>query len=243
MTNFREGSPLNKRQKLIRGAAIFIASHGGISAPPAAEVTPFLDMTTSEQMATIVTDAGKAADDISSADDLVKEGEAIYHQLTSEADAHPSPETNPDGDDTKTLLDLEGDREKEKKKKAEEDLALGDGEEVSSGNIIAPASPDSGESTAADQQRADVDQQRAEAAADVDQQRAEAAADVDQQRAEAAAEADQERAEAAARTDEEIHQQAAAEDEERFGCPAEESEPADETWLEDDANVNDPDIE
>ena len=29
----------------------------------------------------------------------------------------------------------------------------------------------------------------------------------------------------------------------KFECPAEESEPADETWLEDDANVNDLDID
>ena len=99
----------------------------------------------------------------------------------------------------------------------------------------------------ADQQRAEAaagaDQQRAEAAAGADQQRAEAAAGADQQRAEAAAGADQQRAEAAARADDQSHQQAAAEDEERFGRPAQESEPTDETWPEDDADVDDPDID
>jgi hypothetical protein len=231
MTNFREGSPLNKRQKLIRGAAIVIASHGGISAPPAAEVTPFLDMTTSEQMATIVTDAGKAADDISSADDLVKEGEAIDHQLTSEADAHPTPETNPDGDDTKTLLDLAGEQEKEKKKKAKEDLALGDGEEVSDGNILAPEPPASTESAMTSEAQAEAD------------------GETDQAQAEAASETDQ------AQAGDESYEQATAEDEERLGRPAEESEPREETWVndeawveneawvEDDDDVNDPDID
>ena len=48
---------------------------------------------------------------------------------------------------------------------------------------------------------------------------------------------------AAARADDESYQQAAAEDEERFGRPVQESEPADETWPEDDADVDDPDID
>ena len=39
---------MNKRQKLIRGLATVIASHGGISAAPAAEVTSFHEMTATE---------------------------------------------------------------------------------------------------------------------------------------------------------------------------------------------------
>jgi|GEM_PF-4132902 hypothetical protein len=138
------------------------------------------------------------------------------------------------------------DREEKEREKAKEDVALGDREKVSGGKIIAPPSPASEESNMTGEGSAATtadDEERAQAAAEADQERAEAAIEADQQRAEAAAEADQERAEAAARADEESHQQAAAEDEDRFGCPAEESAPADETWLEDDANVNDPDID
>lgn len=213
MNNFREDSPSNKRQKLIRGAAIFIAAHGGLSASPAAEVTPFQEMTAFEQTATAVTDAGKAADDISSAEDVAKKAQAIDHQLTSEADAHPSPEANPEGDDP--LLDLEEEREQEKQKKAKEELALGDCEEVSDGNITAPASPASRESAMTGEEWA--------TGTEADQARAEAAGEADQARAEAAGEADQ----------------AQADDEERFGRPAEESEPGKETWVNDEAWVED----
>jgi hypothetical protein len=65
----------------------------------------------------------------------------------------------------------------------------------------------------------------------------------DEKRSRAAAEAAQQPAEAAARADDESHQLAVAEDAERFGRPAQESEPVDETWLEDDADVDDPDID
>ena len=148
---------MNKRQKLIRGLVTVIASHGGISAAPAAEVTSFHEMTAMEQTAHVETDVGKAADDISSADDVAKKAEAIDHQLTSEADAHPSPEANPEGDDPqKLLLDLEGKREEEKQEEAKEDVALGDREEVSAGNIIAPASPASRESAVTGEARAEA---------------------------------------------------------------------------------------
>jgi hypothetical protein len=138
-------------------------------------------------------------------------------------------------------------QEEENKEKADENVELGDREEVSGGNIIAPASPVGGESAVTGEGQAPGtaadDEERAQAAAKADQQRAEAAAKADQQRAEAAAKADQQRAEAAARADDESHQQAATQDEEQFGCAAHESEPADETWPEDDADVDDPDID
>ena len=177
-------------------------------------------MTAFEQKATAVTDAGKAADDISSADDVAKKAEAIDHQLTSEADAHPSPEANPEGDDPQeVLLDLAGDQEEEKQKKAKEDLALGDGEEVSSGNITAPASPASRESAMTGEGRATV-------------------TEADQARA------DDESHEQAATEDEERLGRPAEESE-----PGEETWVNDEAWIEDEAwvedddDVNDPDTD
>ena len=240
MSKVPEGSRLNKRQKLTRGIVTFMAAHGGISAALAAEVTPFHEMTATEKTMTVVTDFGQAADDASSANDVAKKAEEIYQQLTSKADVHPSPEADPEGgDQQKVLLDLEGDQEKEKKKKADKDLALGDHEEVSAGNIIAPASPAGGESAV-------TGEARAEAAGEADQARAEAAGEADQARAEAAG---------GGRADDESREQAAAEDEERLGRPAEESEPGEETWVNDEAwvedeawledhdDVNDPDID
>ena len=113
---------------------------------------------------------------------------------------------------------------------------LGDGEDVSSGNITAPEPP-AGEESAVSAG------EQAQNAAPVDDERAQAAAEADQHPPDASAEADQEWAEASAPPDDESHQQAAAEDEEQFGRPAEESEPVDETWVEDDTDVNDPDID
>ena len=149
-------------------------------------------MTAIEQTATAVTDVGKVADDASSADDVAKKAETVDDQLTSEADVHESPDANPEGGDPqKVLLDLEGDQEEKKKKKADEDLALGDREEVSSGNITAPAPPAGGESAVTGEEQAQgaapADEEQSRAAAGADQQRAEAAAGADQQRAEAAA--------------------------------------------------------
>ena len=226
---------MNKR--FTRGIATFIAAHGGISAPPAAEATSFHEMTAIEQVTAAGTDVGKTADNASSADDIAKKAKTVHDQLASETDAHQSPDAGPEGDDPqKILLDLEGDQEEEKLKKADEDLALGDHEEVSSGNVTAPAPP-------ADRESAVTGEEQAQRAASAEQERSWAAAEADKQRAEAAAEADQQRAEAAARADGGSHQHAATEDEERFGRPAEESEPADETWMEDDVDVNDPDID
>jgi hypothetical protein len=212
---------MGKRTNLM---ASVVAGLGGIHAGQAAEATPFREMPAIEKTATAGMYVGQAADDASSAGDVAKKVEAIDHQLTSEADVHHSPEANPEGDDPqKVLRDLEGAQEEEKRKKAENDVALGDREEVSGGNIIALESPASGESTV-------TGEGSAVTAAD------------DEERARADAEADQQRAEATARADDESHQQAAAEDEEQFGCPAEESGPADDAWLEDDADVNDSDI-
>jgi hypothetical protein len=195
----------------------------------AIEDTRFHGTAAIEQTATGMTDIGNAADDASSADDGAKKAEAVDDQLTSEADAHESPEANPEGDDLQEdLLGLEDYREEKEREKADEDLALGDGEETSGENIIVSAPP-------ADEEPAVTGEKQAEAAAATDEEWAQAAANADQQQAETAVEADQEQAEAAARADDERHQQAAAEDEERFG-------PADETWLEDDIDVDDPDI-
>jgi hypothetical protein len=215
--------------------ASIVAAAGGVHARPAAEAMPFHEMTAIEQTATAVTDVGKVADDASSADDVAEKAEAIDDQLISEADAHESPEANPEGDDPqKGLLDLEGDREEKKQEKADEDLALGDREEVSAGNITAPAPPAGGESAVTGEEQAP------------------GTAPGDEEGSRAAAEADQERAEATARADDESHEQAATEDEERLGRPAEESEPVDETWMDDETwveevedydDVNDPDID
>jgi hypothetical protein len=221
MSKVPEGSRLNKRQKLTRGIVTFMAAHGGISAALAAEVTPFHEMTGTEKTMTVVTDFGQAADDASSANDVAKKAEEIYQQLTSKADVHPSPEADPEGgDQQKVLLDLEGDQEKEKKKKADKDLALGDHEEVSAGNIIAPASPACRESAV-------TGEARAEAAGEADQARAD-----DESREQAAAE------------DEERLGRPAEESE-----PGEETWVNDEAWVEDEAwledhdDVNDPDID
>ena len=153
-----------------------------------------------------------------------------------EAARPPGKEPEGYSDEQQTdLLHARKKQEEDDREKADENLELGDHEEVSDGNITAPASPASGESAV-------TSEGQAPGTAAADEERAQAAAEADQQWAETAPEADQEQAEAAVRADDESHQQAAAEDEERFGCPAEETEPADETWLEDDADVNDPDI-
>ena len=155
------------------------------------------------------------------------------HGSADAEEAATPPEKEPEGnaaEQEKNLLHAKKKQEEDDQEKAKENLALGDREEVSGGNIIAPASPASGESTV-------TGEGSAVTAAD------------DEARAEAAGEADQ------ARADDESHEQAATEDEERLGRPAEESEPGDETWvnheawvedeawMEDDDDVNDPDID
>ncbi|MDQ2810938.1 MAG: hypothetical protein M3Z75_03410 [Actinomycetota bacterium] len=150
-------------KRAVNLAARAVLSAGIVHSGAALEPAPPREMTTIEQMATVVTDAGQAADDVSSTDDVTKKAEAVSQQLTSEAGAHPSPDADPEGGDPQEALrDLEEFREEDKLKKADKDVALGDREQVSSGDIIAPA---------------------------------------------------------------------------------EESEPADETWLDDDADVDDPDID
>lgn len=225
-------------KRINNGLASIVAAIGPVHLPPAAEVMPFHEMTAIKQTATAVTDAGKVADDASSADDVAEKAETVDDQLTSEADAHKSPEANPEGDDPqKVLLDLEGDQEEKKKEKADEDLALGDHKEVSSGNITGPAPPASGESAVTGEEQTQE------------------AAPAEKEQSRTVAEADHEQADAAAQADDESHEQAAAEDEERLGHPAEESEPVDETWVndeawiedeawvEDDDDVNDPDTD
>lgn len=148
----------------------------------------------------------------------------------------------------KDLLHARKKQEEDDREKHDENLELGDREEVSGGNITAPAPPASGESAVTSEGRAPG------TAAD-GEERAQTVGEADQERAEAAGEADQERAEAAVRADDESHEQAATEDEERLGRPAEESEPGDKTWvndeawvedeawIEDDDDVDDPDID
>ena len=160
-------------KRINNGLASIVAAVGPVHMPPAAEVTPFHEMTAIEQTATVVTDVGKVADDASSADDVAEKAETVDDQLTSEADAHKSPEANPEGDDPqKVLLDLEGEQEEEKKKKADEDLALGDHKEVYSGNITGPTPTARGESAVTGEEQtqdaapADEEQSRAVAEAD-----------------------------------------------------------------------------
>lgn len=183
-------------------------------------------------------------------DDVATEGQVSESQPANEThdlrqrstdaeEAARSPGKKPESfsdEEQGNLLHAKKKQEEDDQDKADENLELGDREEVSGGNITAPASPAGGEP-------AITGEGPAQGPAEADEERVQAAAEADEERVQAAAEADEERAEAAARADEESHQQAAAEDEDRFGSPAEESAPADETWLEDDANVNDPDID
>lgn len=202
-------------KKIANAMASVVAFGGGIHAQTTAAAESFHEMATAEQAAAVVTDAGETADDVSSADDVAKKAETVDDQLTSKADAHKSPEPNPDWQEI--LLEDEGDRELKKKEEADQDLALGDREEVSSGNITAPA-PSAGRESAV-----------------TSEEQAQEAAPTDEERAGAAAEADQERA---AIEDEEQYGGPAEENE-----PVDETWVDDETWVEDDADVNDPDID
>jgi hypothetical protein len=245
-------------KRFANAIASIIAAGGGISAHLAAEATPFHEMTTMEQATHVVTDVGEAADDASSADDVTKKAETVDDQLTSKADARPSPEANPEGDDPqKILLDLEGNQEEEKREKADKDVALGDHEEVSSGNITDPAPPAVGESAVTGEEQAQdaapADEEQSRAVAEADQERA--GSIVEDQRQ---AEASQHSASATAEDQDPGQSQAAAAAEDRepgqhwASATAEDQDPGQsqaaattepDVWLEDDADVHDPDID
>ena len=119
----------------------------------------------------------------------------------------------------KDLLHARKKQEEDDREKADENLELGDREEVSGGNITAPVPPASGESAVTSEGRAPGpaadDEERAQAAAKADQARAEAAGAADQARAEAAGAADQARAEAAGAADQARAEAAGAADQAR----------------------------
>lgn len=216
-------------KRIANAMASVIVMGGGIG-HLAPEATSSQEMTAMERAAHVATDVGEAADDASSADDVAKEAETVWGQLASESDAHKPPDVNPEGaDPQKDLLELEGAREERRRAKADKDVALGDQEEVSSGNITAPAPPAVGESAV-------TGEEQAQDAAPADEEQSRAVAEADQERAGSMVE-DQRQAEASQ------HWASASAEDQDPGQHHAQATTEPDIWLEDDADVYDPDVD